>query len=179
MAGHSASVEKGAVSFKAPLALADSVVISRFRQADSVVFSRFPEKEVVEKTYKSKSKGLQRTLSIYGFLQELNLEHAAPLPKLLSVETVGQSTKLIQEYVGPDYCQHRPVEEDKFWELHETSATELRNLGLMDRISRHKQNWAVRREGMSFSYRAILLDIGHCSLTPLSLKQTLERRVKL
>ena len=119
------------------------MVISRFHQADSVVISRFREKKVVEKTYKSKSKGLQRTLSIYGFLRELNLEHAAPLPKLLSVEMAGQSTKLIQEYVGPDYSQHMPVEEDKFWELHETSATELRNLGLMDRISRHKQNWAL------------------------------------
>ena len=151
------------------------MVISRFHQADSVLISRF--REVVEKTYKSKSKGLQRTLSIYGFLRELNLEHAAPLPKLLSVQKVGQSTKLIQEYVGPDYCQHRPVEEDKFWELHETSATELRNLGLMDRISRHKENWALRREGMG--YRAILLDIGQCSLTPQSLKQTIERRVKL
>ena len=158
-------------------AQADSVVISRFRHGNSVVISRFPEKEVVEKTYKSESKGLQRTLSIYGFLRELNLEHAAPLPKLLSVEMAGQSTKLIQEYVGPDCSQHMPVEEDMFWELHETSATELRNLGLMDRISRHEQKWALRREGMG--YRAIFLDIGQCSLTPQSLKQTIERRVKL
>ena len=148
------------------------MVISRFHQADSVGISRF--REIVEKTYKSKSTGLQRIFSIYVFLRELNLEHAPPLPKLLSVEMAGQATKLIQEYGGLEFCQH---EEDRFWELHETSATELRNLGLMDRISRHKENWALRREGMG--YRAILLDIGQCSLTPQSLKQTIERRVKL
>ena len=63
--------------------------IGKPSQAKDVVVKRFGARTVVVKTFVHFSKALKRTLSIYGHVREQGLETQLTLPKLLSVDCVG------------------------------------------------------------------------------------------
>ena len=135
---------------------------------------RFGARTVVVKTFVHYSKALKRTLSIYGHVREQGLETQLALPKLLSVDRVGDDILLTMEYMGPDYNSHVPVTLSKFKELCDVTRKELSNAGVGDRMSHDKANWCIVTQGCN--HRAYLVDVGRCVLSAKALGMTKERR---
>ena len=121
--------------------------------------------QMVRKQYRNRSIALKRTLAVYAWVREANLESELPLPALYHVHKGAEMTVCCQEYLGQD-CRHfLPVSEKRFRELRAESTAALRAAGFQRRISRHKANWCLVPHNST--WRAMLIDVGNAAVNVL------------
>lgn len=140
-------------------------VPSAHSQANGVLFDTVTY-DVVKKTFKTSAPCLKRTLEVYGHIRKMGVEANMPLPSLYSVGESGQFTTLVMQYAREDVSkvQGTSVGAAVYKKLRQESIDELVAAGLSKRISHHAKNWCIQKGPQG--YRAILIDVGSCSVAP-------------
>ncbi len=137
---------------------------SRGWQTKSVTQAPF-RRLTVCKVVATSSKVAQRMLSISAHLRETGVEEIAPVARLLWTErdTDGY-TRFYCEFIGPDVRHSCPVPKKEWKPLRSESCKTLMSLGFAPRITACPHNWALAPGPGGGPLRAVLLDIGECSI---------------
>ena len=125
--------------------------------------------KVVSKMYKIGSPDASRMLKLYGHIRCLGQESAAPIPKLLDVQTDSDNGWITMkfEYVGQDHdVNARGCGASEFKRLKAEATKTLVDLGVDESsVPKLAKNWVLLPSGnLVQKYRAIAVDTGNCRL---------------